>query len=365
MKAAALPFLALPLICVAVALSLAGWRAPAPAAEPRADVGPAEYHSRFVAPLNGWLPVGGNNSQPAFDVRRCPKLSEIYDLGPAKDAIPALQAPRFTSAVEAVWLDDRAPVLGLKIGTEAHCYPLAIMNWHSLVHDRLGGQSVYVFFDPPSGLSLARRLMASSRPMGLAGYGYSGVGLAYEMATGRLYDMLAGTYLNGTLPVAGFGSGDTDWLPLERMTWRQWRKLHPNTLVLSRDTGHAFDYGFDPYSAAALGPGGSTESYWTSDTLLAPDALRDSQQTMPDKSVVLGFIAGKETWAVPLDTLSGGKPVTLDTTDHGAVTIHSDPSADSYYVEDESGQRPPQVRLFWYAWKSHFPNTNVYRKSEY
>lgn len=364
MKAAAVPFLALPLTCVAVALALAGFRADAPAAQPRPDLVTSDYRAVFLPAVNGWLPAGRNDPRPAFDVRDCPKLAEIYDLVPAKDAIPALQSPRFTPAAEAEWLNDRAPVLGLKIGAQARCYPLAIMNWHSLVHDSLSGQGLYVFFDPPSGLALARRTMSQSRTMALAGYGYRGVGLTYEVASGRLYDMLAGVFLSGAHPATGFGSGDSDWLPLEHMTWRQWRTLHPNTLVLSRVTGYGFDYTFDPYSAAALGPAGSSENYWASDTLLAPDSLRDREQVLPDKSVVLGFIGATGPWAVPLDSLSDGKPITLETGSGGEVTVHSQPDADSYYAEDENEQRPAQVRMFWYAWKTHFPNTKVYRKSE-
>lgn len=363
MKAAALPFLALPLTCVAVALALAGWRAPAPAAQPPAD-GSSDYHARFVAPVNGWLPADGDDPRPGFDVRNCPRVSEIYDLAPAKDAIPALQAPQFTPAADALWLDDRAPVLGLKLGGESRCYPLALMNWHSLVHDTLGGQGVYVFLDPPSGLAVARRMMSKSRPMALAGYGARGVGLTYEIATGRLYDMLDGAYLNGPLPATGFGSGDTDWLPLERMTWRQWRTLHPSTLVLSRDTGRNFDYTFDPYSAAALGPGGSAENYWISDTLLAPEALRDKTQALPDKSMVLGLLVKDEVWAVPLDALREARTVEFTTATGDKITVHGDAATDCYYAEDKNGHQPPQVRLFWYAWKAHFPNAKVYRKSE-
>ena len=362
MRAAALPFLALPLICVAAALALAGWRSAAPAAVPAADAAPADYHPRFVAPVNGWLPGGGSDPRPAFDVHDCPKLSEIYNLGVAKDAIPALQAARFIPASEADWLDDRAPVLGLKLGGQSRCYPLAILNWHCLVHDTLGGQGLYVFFDPPSGLAVARRMLSRSRPMALAGYGARGVGLTYEIATGRLYDMLSGRYLSGVLPPAGFGRGDTAWLPLERMTWRQWRALHPVTLVLSRDTGSGLDYSFDPYSAAALGPNGSTEDYWTSDTVLAPDSVRDQQQLLPDKAFVLGFLHHNEAWAVPLDALGAAKTVKIVTRAGAEVTIHAQPSSDHYFAVDESGHQPPQVRLFWYAWKAHFPHTRLYVK---
>lgn len=357
-----IPLLTLPLTCVALALALAGARVAAPASPKAPNKSASDYHARYVTPVEGWLPVGGNDPRPAFDVSTCPEVARLYDLFPAKDAIPPLSAPHFVSAAEAAWLDDRAPVLGLKIGSEAHCYPLAVLNWHSLAEDTIANLGVYVFFDPPSGLAVARRMMSQSRPMGLSGYGYEGIGLTYEVSSGRLYDMFAGRWLNVDVS-KGFGAGDCEWLPLERMTWRQWRTLHGETLVLSRETGYSFDYSFDPYTAAALGPGGKVENYWTGDTLLAPDALRDKAQTLPDKDFVLGIIAGKEQWAVPLDALSDGKTVTLDTA-VGEVTVHARPADDWYYAEDETGDRPRQVRMFWYAWKTRFPATKVYRKQE-
>lgn len=359
-----LPLLALPLPCVALALALAGTRGATPVTACPQPPPACDYHARTVIPTNGWLPISGNDPRPAFDVRECPEIARIYALFPGKDAIAALQSASFTTAAEALWLDDRAPVLGLKLGTEARCYPLAILNWHSLVHDRVAGQALYVFFDPPSGLAVARRARAQSRPMGLSGYAFDGVGLTYEIADGRLYDMLSGRWLNLTPSLEkGFGAGDTDWLPLERMTWRQWRRRHGNTLVLSRDTGYRYDYSFDPYTAAALGPGGAVEDYWSSNTLLAPETLRDREQILPDKAFVLGFMAGEEPWAVALDDLRATTTLTLATT-AGAITIHADPGSDWYYAETGTGHPVPQVRLFWYAWKAHFPQTKVYQKQE-
>jgi hypothetical protein len=171
-RLAIVSFILAPLLAISVALGLAAWHA-----TPRANPGreaPAEvpdYRPGPVRPINGWLPAGRDDPTPAFDVRNCPDLAQVYDLYPDKDAIPVLERPRFTPAEEAFWLENSAPAVGLKIGSEAKCYPLVIMNWHCLVEDVVGGQSVYVFWDPPSGLALARRVGAKSRPLGLAGLG--------------------------------------------------------------------------------------------------------------------------------------------------------------------------------------------------
>lgn len=317
-------------------------------AQPR----PAQAQARF-------LPWNHDDPRPAFNVEDCPIVGDIYDLNPSKDAVLPLDKPSFIEAADATWLTDQAPVLGLKIGEVSHCYPLAILNWHSLVHDTLSGQAIHVFFDPPSGLALARRAHARSRPLGLSGYGYQGVGLTYERSNDRLYDFLSGAYLNAKPASSNvYGAGDTDWLPLERMTWRQWRRLHGNTLVLSRETGSRANYDLDPYTAAAIGPGGTAEDYWSSDTILAPDTLRDPAKSLRDKEWVLGVMLVGKPHAIPLSALQADDETEL-TTAEGKLTVHSDPGADRYYAVDAQGNQPPQARLFWFAWRAHYPQTTV------
>lgn len=305
----------------------------------------------------GFLPWNYDDPRPAFNVENCPVVSDIYDLNPSKDAVLPLDNPAFIEASDATWLTDQAPVLGLKIGEVSHCYPLAILNWHSLVHDTLAGQAIHVFSDPPSGLALARRARAKGRPLGLSGYGYQGVGLTYERSNGRLYDFLSGAYLNAKPASADvYGAGDTDWLPLERMSWRQWRRLHGNTLVLSRETGSRANYDLDPYTAAAIGPGGAAEDYWSSDTILAPETLRDPAKSLRDKEWVLGVILAGKPYAIPLSALQADDETDFTTAD-GKLTVHSDPGADRYYAVDAQGNQPPQARLFWFAWRAHYPQT--------
>ncbi|MEN6304301.1 MAG: DUF3179 domain-containing (seleno)protein [Armatimonadia bacterium] len=307
----------------------------------------------------GFLPWNYDDPRPAFNVANCSVLDGIYDLHPSKDAVLPLDRPAFIEAADATWLTDQSPVLGLKIGEASHCYPLAILNWHSLVHDTLAGQAVHVFFDPPSGLALARRARAKIRPLGLSGYGYQGVGLTYERSNARLYDFLSGTYLNAK-PASPdvYGAGDTDWLPLERMTWGEWRRLHGSTLVLSRETGFPANYDLDPYTAAALGPGGAAEDYWSSDTILAPDTLRDPAKSLRDKEWVLGVVLAGKPHAIPLSALQADDE-TQFTAAAGKLTIHSDPGADRYYAVDAQGNQPPQARLFWFAWRAHYPQTII------
>lgn len=355
------PLFAACLLGVAAALISAGWlgrpsgAASAPAADQSHWLEPV-----FVQPTAGWLPRSADDPRPAFDVRNCAFVPEIYDLGPARDAIPALEGPAFIRAAEATWLDERDPVLGLKIGNEARCYPLRVLNYHSLLHDRIAGQAIYVFWDPPSGAALARRQWSAWRPLRLAGLGFRGTGLAFDPANGALWDLFGGGVLSAPgKDVPPELPEDYAWLPLERMTWRAWRMAHANTLVLSQETGMGFNYRLDPY-AAALSPTGEPENYWNSATVLAPEALRVGDELVGDKAQVLAFFSGEEAWAAPVDELAmQTEDVTVETA-AGPVTINLRPRDDSYYATDAQGRWLPQMRLFWFAWKARFPETELW-----
>jgi hypothetical protein len=357
--------LALPVLGLIVALGLAGWQAgPLALTDDQDKQVVPDPRPQAVSVVRGFIVHDPQNPIPNFDVRNCPTVAEIYDLLPGRGAILALEYPLFTSAAEAGWLADQAPVLGLSLGGESHCYPLAILNWHSLVMDRLARQTVYVLWDPPSGLSLARRQWSNSRPLGVAGLGYRGVGLAYEKTTGALWDLFDGHPISFPGKPAGFVpqlKSDHNWLPLRYLTWRAWRTAHPDTTVLAHSTGYSFDYNRDPYAAAALGPGGRAEDYWSSDLILAPDSLRDASGTLPDKSWVLGFNVGGQTFACPLAPWQArGQQLVKRAFGTQMVQLHVKPQDNACWVTDAQGLELPQVRLFWFAWKARCPNTQVW-----
>ena len=70
---------------------------------------------------------------PAVDLRLVADL-----LSP--DAIPAIDNPQFESIDAAeTWLQPQSPVLAVELDGEARAYPLAILTWHEIVNDVVGG----------------------------------------------------------------------------------------------------------------------------------------------------------------------------------------------------------------------------------
>jgi hypothetical protein len=66
--------------------------------------------------------------------------------------------------------------------------------------------------------------------------------LLYDHETDSLWSQLLSQAVTGPLTGARLAA-----LPCENTTWQAWKSEHPQTLVLSFQTGYAFDYRQDPY----------------------------------------------------------------------------------------------------------------------
>lgn len=82
---------------------------------------------------------------------------EILHGGPLRDGIPALDRPKFVSAVRATYMlpDDR--VMGLTIEGTSTAYLIDILTWHEIVNDRIGEgkRPVVVSYCPLCGSGVA------------------------------------------------------------------------------------------------------------------------------------------------------------------------------------------------------------------
>jgi hypothetical protein len=65
-------------------------------------------------------------------------------------------------------------------------------------------------------------------------------------------------------------------IPFDVITWGDWKKLHPDTLVLTTDTGHLRSYATDPYG-----------DYYTDPRIIFPIDNQDDR--MHPKEIILGF----------------------------------------------------------------------------
>ncbi len=167
--------------------------------------------------------------------------------GSPRDGIPAIDHPRFLPASRAGLADDDR-VLGLAHGGVVRAYPVAILNWHEVVNDRVAGLPVAVTYCPLCGTGVAfdARLGGAGRlaaVFAVSGLLFNSDVLLYDRGTESLWSQLMFQAVSGPLKGQRLRR-----LPISHTSWADWRRRHPGSEVLSRDTGFERDYHRDPYA---------------------------------------------------------------------------------------------------------------------
>jgi hypothetical protein len=209
----------------------------------------------------------------AHDIR----IEEVAWGGVIVDGIPALDIPAMTTASAASYLNLDDWVFGVEINGDARAYPLRIMNWHEMVNDVVGGVPVSLAYCTlcGSGILFDGRVAgrAEAFTFGSAGLLYRSNKLMYDRQTDSLWEQFAGR------PVVGRLTGskiELKPLPLVLTSWSEWRSRHPETRVLSLDTGFRRDYG----------PGVAYREYFAGPELMFPALVKDRR--LPQKDLIFG-----------------------------------------------------------------------------
>ena len=160
------------------------------------------------------------------------------------EAIPALEDPPFIPAdhADASYVADDDRVVGFMLEGEPLAIPLNVLRFHEIVNLTRGAMKIAVTFCPLTGSSLV---------FDRAGIGGGAVGVSGLLHLNNLviYDrrepasfftqMRGGAATCG--PSARTGASLSVVASVE-IRWGAWKRLHPNTDVISQDTGN-FSYG--------------------------------------------------------------------------------------------------------------------------
>jgi len=216
-------------------------------------------------------------------------LSEFDAGGPGKDGIPALDHPRFSRAASIDWLAFREPVIELAIGTDVRAYPLQVLVWHEIVNDVVGGLPVSVTFCPLCNTAIAfdRRVDGRTLSFGTTGNLRDSDLVMYDRQTESWWQQFGGLALVGR-----YTGTRLRQLPARIVAWRDFLRVHPHGLVLTRATGFSRPYGRNPYSGY--------------DDVSSPPffAASDANDTrLPPKARVVFIERGREAVAVPFSAL--------------------------------------------------------------
>jgi len=201
------------------------------------------------------LTAGTNRSYAQPGARRTAGQLSMEDLkiprteircgGLPQDGNPAISNPRIVPASRATFLTDSSRVIGVTVDGASRAWPTSVLNYHEIINDRIGGDPLAVTSCPlcDSATAFDRRIKTGQREFGVSGMLYNSSVLMYDRG-GRdesLRSQLRGEAVSGPL------SGEVlKLLRVELTSWQSWRMAHPETTVMSTDTGHRRDYRRSP-----------------------------------------------------------------------------------------------------------------------
>ena len=154
-------------------------------------------------------------------------VDEIHLGGPPRDGIPALDRPQFVAATEVGFLDPDDRVLGLSWGGQIEAYPVAILDWHEIVNDELGGEQVAITYCPlcGTGMTFASRVGGKKLTFGVSRLLYNSDVLLYDRETESLWSQLRRS-------AQAFDDRDK-LVPGTIAYWFAWFAFHPETAVFT------------------------------------------------------------------------------------------------------------------------------------
>ncbi|MGM0606617.1 MAG: DUF3179 domain-containing protein [Halobacteriota archaeon] len=234
--------------------------------------------------------------------------------GPGQDGIPSIDDPNFVPGSESSLTPD-APVFGVVRGDDVRAYPQHVLVFHEIVNDVLDGDPVAVTYCPLTGT--AQGFERGSTTFGVSGDLVNSNLIMYDRGSESRWPQILSTAISGPLEGKSLREFPVTWT-----TWGRWREAHPETELLTDDTGYQRRYGNDPYGSYAPESG-----YYSSDnTMFRPLAETDAvhkkrvvighrstvgtiafdKQTLLDRRVLSGSIGHREFTAVADDRLETG-----------------------------------------------------------
>ncbi|MEX0934001.1 MAG: DUF3179 domain-containing protein [Candidatus Paceibacterota bacterium] len=279
-------------------------------------------------------------------------LDEILSGGPGKDGIPSIDSPKFLNNKEAnEFLNDTDPGIGLEINGKSRFYPYRILVWHEIVNDTLAGEPVLVTYCPlcATGIVFKREVGGEIQEFGVSGKLWQSNLLMYNRLSAQaLEDKESEESLwSQVLGEAVVGPQTGERLAIvssDIVRWEDWKRIHPETEVLSPNTGVLRNYTHDPYG-----------DYYTSDSVSFGAEFSDTR--LHPKELVAGVELDGVFKAYHIKALPVGE--TKDTFAGREILIQKD-EADRLSLSAD-GAPLPYIPGFWFSWLAVHPETELYK----
>jgi hypothetical protein len=259
-----------------------------------------------------------------------------------------------------------------------------MLNAHEIVNDTIGSTPIAVTWCPlcSTAIVFSRNVGKRVVTFGIEGVLWRDNQVMYDRQTGSLWSQGKGEVIRGDLHGTRL-----QLIGSSMVTWKEWRSLHPDTLVLVKQTER--DKEVD-----------GRKSYRTSDAIGVTGRTHSGGPLGP-KVLVVGFHVAGRAYAVPLDDLKnpgflqfdadGSQAIVVATPDrlsakvflagseqftkaetNGAQVILTDQKSGSSWdglngraidgkLKGQRIEELPASTAFWYSWYSFNPGAKVLR----
>jgi hypothetical protein len=300
------------------------------------------------------------------------------------DAIPAIKNPEFVPADEA-GLDDNEPVVGVTINGESRAYSVYLLNHHEIVNDKIGDNAFAVTWCPLANLAVVynREINGEEYTFGVSGKLLKNTLVMFDYETESLWPIVYGEAIDGELT----GRKLNNIPGSQKTSWGEWRKLHPDTLVLSHHGSRTI--GYDAYA----------DYHRKDETGIYP--ARNIDKRLSTKTTVIGIEINDKHKAYPFSLFNNTKIVTdkfqglnllvYRNNETGSVMVY-DRKVDEHVIDFEKymdfatdsitnttwdlengigikgsmkGKALRRVKflsVYWFVWADYHPETEIFIK---
>jgi len=310
------------------------------------------------------------------------RLDEIRWGGVKQDGIPPLRNPKMVAATNAGYLADTDVVFALKYGDDARAYPKRILAWHEMFVDKIDGVEYAGVYCTLCGALILYHTLHNNEnhALGTSGFLYRSNKVMYDQQTQSLWNTTFGEPIVGPLVDKGIALQRNHVITT---TWGEWKRRHPETTVLSLDTGHSRNYD----------EGVAYQRYFATDELMFTVPETDDRLANKAEILALQFPQqGTQTVAIHDEFLIknpvyqhkvGQQSVVILTDSSGANRVYdaadiifTDYNGDHQVTDEENRvwrlseatltaddgrtlERLPAHRAFWFGWFAVHPDTEL------
>jgi hypothetical protein len=257
--------------------------------------------------------------------------------------------------------------------------------------DQLGGVELTIVYCTLCGTVIPYDSTAGGkqRKIGTSGFLYRSNKLMFDEETNSLWSTITGEPVVGELVGTGL---QLRHYPVVTTTWAEWKDQHPDTTVLSLETGHDRDYD----------EGAAYRGYFASDHLMFSVSQTDDRLRNKDEVLALRLVPEEDgrPLAISVEYLLehpvyeieiAGRPLVVVTSTEGANRVYEryehefadelDDTAAGGTLKDAGGrrwqvtedalileedplvqlERVPAYRTFWFGWYAQYPETELIR----